>query len=603
MGTINQIKQLAETDTPLLFFQCTLPSGDAVYWSTHSIQFNGNGYAAKVLKHNLFDLQLSADDAMDGISQLSLTLANADSTISQLDAAIGLKGSQLTVYFAFADLPSLTITSESTVLFRGIAGDPDEIGEDFLNLSFTNKLSLQRVPVPDVRIQRSCPWNFPATAEQRLEARDGGALGRFSRFYRCGYSADQTGGVGNLDGAQPFTSCDKSRGQCEQRGMFNIDGATHATRRFGGFEFVPSAILVRSSGDKTSHLSQLVDNAAKYNDPVPIVYGSGWIKAPVIFARNDGNLTHMEVLLGTGPIESPQNVLKVVVNGIEIPTVVSADDMTTTGWYGVISTGERQGNFNLDFTDSAGNPLGDPHGTSVTMSVVVPNRISSGKSLADVEVLTQGIEVDVFNSDGSFQATTYSNNPAWVILDILRRAGWSLSELDLSKFASSAAVCQELISTTDLNGFPIQVPRYQCNLVLTRRQSAATVVRGIRVAASLMLRYGPTGLLELVPEASIARQQPSLPDGGNSREPLNGGWPAYEFSDAAGPFSGIVRTVKGNSSLRLSSRSVAETSNRLSVEFQDESNEYQQDSLSLVDSDDVGLIGYEISSQSTAVTA
>ena len=146
MGTINQIKQLAETDTPLLFFQCTLPSGDTAYWSTHSIQFNGQSYAAKVLKHNLFDLQLSADDAMDGISQLSLTLANADSTISQLDAAIGLKGSQLTVYFAFADLPSLTITSESTVLFRGIAGDPDEIGEDFLNLSFTNKLSLQRVP-------------------------------------------------------------------------------------------------------------------------------------------------------------------------------------------------------------------------------------------------------------------------------------------------------------------------------------------------------------------------------------------------------------------------------------------------------------------------
>ena len=58
---------------------------------------------------------------------------------------------------------------------------------------------------------------------------------------------------------------------------------------------------------------------------------------------------------------------------------------------------------------------------------------------------------------------------------------------------------------------------------------------------------------------------------------------------------------KGNSSLRLSSRSVAETSNRLSVEFQDESNEYQQDSFSLVDSDDVGLIGYEISSQSTAL--
>ena len=133
--------------------------------------FNGQPYSARVLKHNLFDLQLSADDAMDGMSQLSLTLANADSTLSELNAAIGFKGAQLTVYFAFADLQSLTITTESTVLFRGVAGDPDEIAEDSLKLSFTNRLSLQRIPVPEVRIQRSCPWNFPSTAEQGLRQR------------------------------------------------------------------------------------------------------------------------------------------------------------------------------------------------------------------------------------------------------------------------------------------------------------------------------------------------------------------------------------------------------------------------------------------------
>jgi len=39
----------------------------------------------------------------------------------------------------------------------------------------------------------------------------------------------------------------------------------------------------------------------------------------------------------------------------------------------------------------------------------------------------------------------------------------------------------------------------------------------------------------------------------------------------------------------LSSNSVAETSNCLNVEFQDEFNEYQQDSLSTVNSDDVAF--------------
>ena len=67
------------------------------------------------------------------------------------------------------------------------------------------------------------------------------------------------------------------------------------------------------------------------------------------------------------------------------------------------------------------------------------------------------------------------------------------------------------------------------------------------------------------------------------------------------PFSGIVRTDSGASSVRIVSRSIAESSNRLSIEFQDEENEFQQDSLSLVDSADSALIGYEVVSQSTAL--
>ncbi len=598
MSTINQVKQRPEADTPLLFFECVLPSGDTERWSTHSIGFNGQIYSARVLKHNLFDLQLSADDAMDGISQLSLTLANADSAISELNSALGLKGSQLSVYFAFADLPSGSITTESTVLFRGIAGDPDLITEDALTLSFSNKLSLQRIPLPEVRIQRTCPWNFPSSVLQRTEAKDGGAAGRFSRFFRCGYSADIPGGVGNLSAAGPYTSCDKSRTQCLQRGMFDHDAQGNLTRRFGAFEFVPSAVTVRTAGDKTSHLSPLLDNSAKFNDPVPLIYGTGWLKAPVVFSRNDGNLTHMEVLLCAGAI---QGVLKVVVNDVEIPQSVPGKGMTATGWYSLVTAGTRSGDFNLDFTDAVGDPLGDPYGSLAICSVIVPNRISTGRSLPNVEVLLQGLQLDAYAVDGTLAATSFSNNPAWVILDILKRCGWSTMDLNLTTFVTSAASCEQLIATTDLNGNAIQVPRYQCNLLLTKRQSAAVIVRGIRVAASLMLRYGPTGLLELLPESTLAAQQPALPDGGNSTDPLDGGWPAYEFSDGSAPFSGIARTSDGASSVRLSSRSVAESSNRLSVEFQDQSNEYQQDSLSIVNADDSALLGYEITSQSTAL--
>jgi len=596
--TINELKQQGISDTPLVLFECVMPSGDVERWSTHEVKFLTDLYSARVLQHDLFEMQLSADDAMDGLSQLSLTLANADSLLSELNASVGFKGSRLTVYFAFADLASSNVSSEAIVLFKGVAGDPDEITESSLTVSFLNKLSLQRIPLPDVRIQRNCPWVFPSSAQQRQEASNGGDNAMYSRCFRCGYSADIPGGVGNLNAGRPYLTCDKTRAQCVERGMFNLDVAGNVTRRFGGAEFVPSAVNVRTAGDKSSHLSALLTNSAKYNDAVPLVYGTGWLKAPLIFARNDGNLTHMEVILAAGSVEG---VLKVIVNDVEVPQAVDGADMTGTGWYSSLSSGSRVGSFDMTFTDASGMPLGDPYGSIATLSIVVPNRICSGTSLPTIQILLRGLQVDSFGSDGGHMQTSFSNNPAWILLDLLRRCGWSLSDLDIPSFASAALHCQELINTTDPYGKVIFVPRYGCNLVLTKRQSAASVIRGVRVASGLMIRYGTNGLLQLVPETTIAAQQPNLPDGSNSVNALDGGWPTYEFSDGSAPFSGIVRTTDGGSSLKITARSIAEISNCLSVEFQDEANEYQQDSLSVVSEDDLSLIGYEVSSQSTAL--
>lgn len=598
MGTINQVKQLAVADTPILFFQCEMPSGDAYWWSSHRVVFNGKQYTARVLKHNLFTLQLSADDAMDSMSQLSIVLGNADGLMSELNAAIGFRGAQLSVYFGFVDLPSGTVTTESTMLFRGVAGDPQEITEESLTLNFMNKLSLQRVAIPDVRIQRTCPWNFPATLVQRQEALNGGALGRFSRFYRCGYSADIPGGVGNLNAGQAYTSCDGSRTQCLQRGMFSADYAGNVNNRYGGFEFIPTSYLVRGANDKTSHVSAVVDNTGRPNDAVPMVYGTGWLKAPVVFARNDGNLTHMDVLLGLGQV---QGVLKVVVNDVEIPAHSAGSGNTSaTGWYSMVSDGSRNGAFNLDFADVAGNPLGDPQGSMAVLSVVVPNAISSGVSTPVVQVLMTGIKVDTYDVNGTKSDPLFTNNPAWIVMDILQKAGWSPTDLNINSFYQASLACSELISTTDVNGNGISLPRYGCNLILSKRQSAATLVRGIRVGASLMLRYGANGLLELLPEGTLASQQTNPPDGTNSIAALNGGWPAYEFSDSSAAFSGIAKNAKGISTLVLTALSIAETCNRVSVEFQDEQNEYQQDSLSLANTYDSDRIGFEVSSQSMA---
>ena len=593
MGTINQLKEQSVTETPLLLFDCVLASGATEHWSTHQVAFNGQSYQARVMQYNLFDIQAGAAEGIDAVARISISLANADSHFSEIERNTGWKGSQITVQFVFFDLLQGTAASEAEVLFCGTADAPQEITETTLRLTASNSLSPQRMWLPDVHIQSYCPWWFPANATQRAEAVTGGpAMNEYGPYYRCGYSPDQSGGVGNLNAGAPFTTCGQTRADCQARGMFSQDASGNGNRRFGGIEFVPASTLVRSYGASGYHVSNALDNEAQYNDFVPLIYGTAWYSPWIVFTKNDGNLTHMEVLLGMGELQSVPTVL---VNNYAIPQGIAGANMTGTGWFNVVTMGTRNGAFNMDFTDSGGNPLGDPYGSMAVLSVVVPNAINSGTSLPTIQVLAEGMKLHQWGPDGSYLEQSFTNNPAWVLVDILQRCGWSLDDIDLGSFGTAAAYCAELIPGLDLFGNAVQIPRFQCNLALSSRRSAGDLARGVRNGSRLFLRYGTGGQLELGVENTLALQQPTLPDGSNSTEALNGGWPSYEFGDGTNGFSGILRKSNGDPAIRVYSKSNAETPNWVSVEFQDQFNEYQQDSLSLTDMDDVLLTGQQVS--------
>jgi predicted phage tail protein len=228
------------------------------------------------------------------------------------------------------------------------------------------------------------------------------------------------------------------------------------------------------------------------------------------------------------------------------------------------------------------------------LSVVVPNQISNGQSLPAVQVLADGLQLPIYAADGTYQNTAFTANPAWILLDILQRSGWGTENIDLTAFATAAAYCDQQIQTQDLNGNSIMIPRFQCNLCLQTRRNAADTIRGIRNAARLLFTYSVGGLLQLQVENSIALQQPTQQAWTNSTEPLNGGWPAYEFSDGSTGTANILRKANGEPSVQVSSRSIADTPNQVTVEFQDAFNGYQQDSLLTVDVNDAQLTGQVI---------
>lgn len=660
MDFIATLKEQAQAETPLLLLECTFADGAIRRWATHAVSYEGDSYEARVLQHNLFEVQSMSEQGLDQIPRLSLSLANADAAMSQLDESKGFKGARLAARFVFFDLSTMTPSSDSLIVFRGYCNGPDEVSDRELRVSALNRMNMARVALPPVKIQRRCPWSFPGTPDERAAA----LSGPNSRFYACGYSASRAGGCGRTEaGGAPFTGCGYTREDCIARGMFNHDavsslafsaqaGATsvtvtqdiagvgnaidigggpnpksgfqhqeeirttwksgngpfqyglerplkyaHAageaagrpTRRFGGIGFVPETIDVRPYGSPSFIKSPVQGAVARYNDQVPLVYGTAWVEPVITVLRNDGNLTRLEAILSLGRISS---VKRVVVSDFEIPPAVAGRDMTGSGWYMLVTDGTPWGGFDLNFTDGQGNPQGDPYGSMAYLSVVVPNKINDGKSTPRVQVLLDGRLVETFDAAGTSRGFSFTNNTAWVLLDLLKLARWPLSEIDLPSFAQAAAFCEELIPATDNGGQPVDIPRFRCNLVLRSKRSAADVILGVRNNARLFFTYSNAGKLEARVESTLALQQAALPYGSNASAPIAGGWPAYIYSDTNGT---IARQANGSSSLRVFHRSISDTPNRLAFEFQDEFNEYVQDAFAIDNVEDQSSTGQEVS--------
>lgn len=581
MSDIYPLKEAASTATPIVCFEFRFASGHIERFAARDCTVEGHTYRRRVLDQHLHENSVGGDDAIGAFSRIGVVLSNTDGYLTQIENSHGFKGAELIARFVFLEPDSVAPATNPLVVFRGIADSPSLIDESSLVVIAENRFSLFHAKLPATPLQRRCPWHFPYDPETRMEAVDGGLSGRNSPFYRCGYSPDFPGGRGNTNGAEPYTSCSGTRADCAARGMLDTDAQGRATRRFGGFTYLPSSILVRTHGSRAMQPATVHGNHPRSNDVAPLVYGMGWLTPPLIHSFNDGNLTRMLLLLCDGPVEG---VSRVVVNGAEIPAAVEGRDMSASGWHKRIATGSREGSFLPRPDNDSVYSESDPHGSMTTLEVVIPNALQKGNSVPNVEVLVKGLHLLTLNASGESAGFMHSSNPAWVLLDVLLRSGWQLAELDLPSFARAAAHCDETVEVSTWDGGSRMQPRYSCNLVLQKRRSVAEILRGLREGSFLMLRGNHQGKLEVVAESTLAQQQPVISPFSNAMESLNGGWPAYEFGDGTSGRGGILRQPNGSPSFRLLSKPASECPNRVYAEFQDAWNEFQTDRISLFDS-------------------
>ena len=610
--------------------------------------FNEGGgsvdYYSRVLDQSLGELQALSAQGINRVPAVTLKLANGDQDLwgnYELDPGPGFRGAFLMMRLCQWQVGTSNFSSDAPIKFIGTCDAAYLEDEVTLVVQATNSHNTATVKVPDVPVQNRCPWPFPQTAAQRLD----GATNRGSQFWNCGYCPDQGftdpdgngGPLGNKgdpnltlpDGTQltdangVYVSCDYTRSSgpggdqtvgCMARlgnyGATNIapdgdiahDQAGRATARFGGIQWSPANRLIRSRSYETGAWIDALQiaNTSILGGWHNIVYGQQFVTPKVANILEDGNSTRAEAVLCFGQVgvskQSSANVAKLIVNGVQVPWIGDTRDYVFCwDW---VALGTRSGGLN------AGQQFlnqGDCYGSLATIVFAVYRDLWDGGGAPNVQALIVAGALVRWN--GSQLVRDYSPlinegdqtvrfSAAWVLMDLLVRANFQYSDLDLDTFASAADFTDTFIHYRNINGIDSTHARYMCEFALTQRATAAEVIDSVlRCFDAYLVLSDQTGKLQLRIRKTLADQQPAPIPGSNDTDPVPSlhaeslpsaigagtGYYAFRFDEST-----IAREgdrPDGNIQISMVPSANSQTPNEILIGFQDTANQYVQDSL------------------------
>jgi hypothetical protein len=599
LSDINAGKDLARAPQPLLLAKIVASDGDTVYLSSaydvgqSYLAYGGNHYQTRLLDSNVGAIQAMSALGLDVPPSMSLKIDDGDAAIwTNHYNPHGWGGATITLTFIQRYVGGLVYSSDS--ITWSFLGGAVTRKAGVLTIEATSRANFQRVKLPGVPIQRRCWKVFPATPADQLDC----VTNKQNPGYHCGYSAGQSGGVGNYQtGTTPFTDCDKTRQACIARlgnpsstsvapdGDIGHDTHGNVTGRFGGITWIAPTMY---QGKKYT-TGQQVTGFNVPNDSIlggywPEVLGTQWVRAKVVNTAADPNTLRGEAVIcyaPWGPVSGP----KVLINGEEIPQQNPSDPNFS---WGFLNTGGRNGALNA-------GPIfdkhGDPYGSVAAIWWVVPSELAND-SAPTIDVLISGPSILAISGTGASPVYNYvfTVNPIWHLLYIIMRSGYTLADLDANSIQSmidAAAICDTTINYMDLNGNAASHARWRSSFVLSddQRQTIAQIIVGLRNNCGIVLSPNSAdGLFQVFMERTLADQQPSPVPGSNyntavASEQADGtaanGYYAYLFTEAD----------YDASSLEVSTLSLQDTPNKITIPFQDEDNQFQTDSLALVDPD------------------
>jgi hypothetical protein len=286
-----------------------------------------------------------------------------------------------------------------------------------------------------------------------------------------------------------------------------------------------------------------------------MAYGTTWIEPEVMGVYGDGNYTCFEALVC---FNQCSEVLNVVVNGDVIPWYArsNADGVVAPGYtnsvkdnfWSVINSGDRNGGSNglIGWSNQ-----GDCYGSTFAVVVQCLAQLASQSTLPQCQMLIKSGLVRVY-TDVNTYTFQYSDNPAWILLDLLIKTNWHYSQVNIQSFINAAAVCDAQIYFNRADGTYANVynesgspayHRYSAGFSVKQRMPIGDLIRGVRNAMRGMLYFDfNTGLLTIGNKQTLANQQPAPISGSNYNAPV-ASFRCATTELASGPSVGISDTT------------------------------------------------------------
>ncbi len=439
-------------------------------------------------------------------------------------------------------------------------------------------------------------------------------------------------------------------------GDLQHDTSARHTGAFAGIEWSPGTYYAinknYTSNTKIATFSFL--NSTILGQYHNLLYGTQWVNGKIANVIESGNDSKCEVMVCTGDI-GDSGVIQVTVNGISLNRAPSGDNNL---WWDFNNTGGRFGAMNPDSGyNKHGDPYGSIACLRTTFykdiftgfGTPTIRVLATGPQLwvyAPIQSITAGggnlvitwpagfsnlyisgpgsiignsnsalnVDVGVYTSFTSSTVTFSSgasgsgsggfigqlsnlvkSNPAWVLLDILLKANWSITEIDIQTFSDAAAYCDVSINYIDQSGNSASHARFKCQFALEQRKTAAEIISSVLRCFNGYLAWGQNGLLQLYINQTLADSQSSVISGSNYNTNVSSvhadgsggvGHLAYLFDE-----SNISRTPDGELDIEFEQNATVTTPNQIFINFQDEDNQFVDDSLGELDSNAVTISG------------